>query len=69
MTSPYDGVQWVGMDLHRRRLVLVRMAADGRQLGKMVRFKRPGTTQAGDRQGRSVREGGIGGNSRLVLGR
>jgi transposase len=26
------------MDLHRRRSVLVRMAEDGRQLGKMVRF-------------------------------
>jgi len=38
MTSPYDGVQWVGMDLHRRRSVLVRMGSDGRQLGKMVRF-------------------------------
>jgi hypothetical protein len=29
MDSPYGGVQWVGMDLHRRRSVLVRMAADG----------------------------------------
>ncbi|MEX3104916.1 MULTISPECIES: IS110 family transposase [unclassified Streptomyces] len=38
MSSPYDGVQWVGMDLHRRRSVLVRMAADGQRLGKMVRF-------------------------------
>src|SRR5437899_3247961 len=38
MTSPYDGVQWVGMDLHRRRSVLVRMGSDGRQLGKTVRF-------------------------------
>lgn len=38
MTSPYDGVQWVGMDLHRRRSVLVRMGSDGRQLGKSVRF-------------------------------
>ncbi|MGW1712055.1 IS110 family transposase [Streptomyces sp. NPDC002156] len=38
MSSPYDCVQWVGMDLHRRRSVLVRMAADGQRLGKMVRF-------------------------------
>jgi transposase len=29
----YDGPQFVGMDLHRRRSVLVRMAADGRRLG------------------------------------
>lgn len=28
----YDGPQVVGMDLHRRRSVLVRMAADGRKL-------------------------------------
>ncbi|KAB1149180.1 IS110 family transposase [Streptomyces luteolifulvus] len=38
MTSPYDGVQWVGMDLHRRRSVLVRMASDGQRVGKMVRI-------------------------------
>ncbi len=29
----YDGPPIVGMDLHRRRSVLVRMAADGRKLG------------------------------------
>jgi transposase len=29
----YDGRQVVGMDLHRRRSVLVRMSADGRRLG------------------------------------
>jgi hypothetical protein len=28
----YDGPQVVGMDLHRRRSVLVRMTADGRKL-------------------------------------
>ncbi len=28
----YDGPQIVGMDLHRRRSVLVRMAEDGRKL-------------------------------------
>ncbi|MEV4451697.1 IS110 family transposase [Streptomyces mirabilis] len=38
MTSPHEGVQWLGMDLHRRRSVLVRMGSDGRQLGKTVRF-------------------------------
>jgi transposase len=32
MTAAYDGRQIVGMDLHRRRSVLVRMAADGRKL-------------------------------------
>ena len=33
MTEAYDGRQVVGMDLHRRRSVLVRMTADGQRLG------------------------------------
>jgi hypothetical protein len=33
----YDGRQVVGMDLHRRRSVLVRMTEDGRRLG-MIRI-------------------------------
>jgi transposase len=33
METAYDGRQIVGMDLHRRRSVLVRMAEDGRKLG------------------------------------
>ena len=33
MDGGYDGRQVVGMDLHRRRSVLVRMTADGEQLG------------------------------------
>ena len=33
MESAYDGRQIVGMDLHRRRSVLVRMTEDGRRLG------------------------------------
>src|SRR5450755_4374361 len=37
METAYDGRQVVGMDLHRRRSVLVRMAEDGRRLG-MARF-------------------------------
>jgi Transposase IS116/IS110/IS902 family len=32
MTAAYDGRQVVGMDLHRRRSVLVRMTEDGRKL-------------------------------------
>ena len=32
MTEAYDGRQVVGMDLHRRRSVLVRMTPDGRRL-------------------------------------
>jgi hypothetical protein len=33
METAYDGRQIVGMDLHRRRSVLVRMTQDGRRLG------------------------------------
>jgi transposase len=33
METAYDGRQIVGMDLHRRRPVLVRMTGDGRRLG------------------------------------
>ena len=33
MEAAYDGRQVVGMDLHRRRSVLVRMTGDGRRLG------------------------------------
>src|ERR1022692_2442734 len=33
MTEAYDGREVVGMDLHRRRSVLVRMTEDGRRLG------------------------------------
>jgi hypothetical protein len=32
MTEAYDGRQVVGMDMHRRRSVLVRMTEDGRKL-------------------------------------
>jgi hypothetical protein len=70
MTSPYDGVQWVGMDLHGRRSVLVRMGSDGRQLGKTVRFNHdPVRLKREIAKHRSAREGGTGGTSRLVLGR
>jgi hypothetical protein len=34
MTAAYDGLQVVGMDLHRRRSVLVRMSANGRKLDR-----------------------------------
>jgi len=33
MTEAYDGRQVVGIDLHRRRSVIVRMTEDGRKLG------------------------------------
>jgi transposase len=34
----YDGKQYVGIDLHRRRSVIVRMTADGERIGPMVRI-------------------------------
>ena len=33
MNEDYDGRQYVGIDLHRRRSVIVRMTAEGEQLG------------------------------------
>jgi transposase len=35
----YDGRQYVGVDLHRRRSVIVRMTPDGRRLGPAVRIE------------------------------
>ena len=32
MNADYDGRQYVGIDLHRRRSVIVRMTEDGRKL-------------------------------------
>jgi transposase len=34
----YDGRQYVGIDLHRRRSVIVRMTPEGERLGSMVRI-------------------------------
>jgi hypothetical protein len=33
VNGDYDGRQYVGIDLHRRRSVIVRMTPDGEQLG------------------------------------
>jgi transposase len=38
VSESYAGGQYVGIDLHRRRTVLVRMNAEGQRLGPMVRF-------------------------------
>ncbi len=43
MSTCYEGQQFVGIDLHRRRTVLVRTDADGQRLAPMVRF--PSTPQ------------------------
>ena len=41
METAYDGRQVVGMDLHRRRSVLVRMTEDGRRLGTARKTNSP----------------------------
>jgi transposase len=46
MTAGYDGQQIVGMDLHRRRSVLVRMTADGERLGKAQITNSPAALRA-----------------------
>ena len=35
--AEYDGRQYVGIDLHRRRSVIVRMRPDGERIGPVVR--------------------------------
>jgi transposase len=46
MDASYDGRQVVGMDLHRRRSVLVRMTEDGRRLGSARITNSPAALQA-----------------------
>ncbi|MFR9778404.1 hypothetical protein ACL02O_20420 [Micromonospora sp. MS34] len=36
--AEYDGRQYVGIDLHRRRSVIVRMTREGQRIGSMVRI-------------------------------
>ena len=50
METAYDGRQVVGMDLPRRRSVLVRMTEDGRRLG-MAKI----TNSSAELQGHRVR--------------
>ena len=46
METAYDGRQVVGMDLHRRRSVLVRMTEDGRRLGTVKITNSPAELRA-----------------------
>jgi len=46
MDEAYDGRQVVGMDLHRRRSVLVRMSMDGRKLETVRITNSPGALRA-----------------------
>ncbi len=47
MEEAYDGRQVVGMDVHRRRSVLVRMTEDGRRLDTARISNRPVPIQWG----------------------
>jgi hypothetical protein len=38
VSESYSGKQYVGIDVHRRHTVLVRMGEDGQRLGSMVRI-------------------------------
>jgi len=69
MTEAYDGRQVVGMDLHRRRSVLVRMTEDGRKLETVRIENSPGRVAVGAGPGGEGPAGGGRGNVRLVLGR
>ena len=64
----YDGPQIVGMDLHRRRSVLVRMTEDGRKLATVRITNNPGAAGGGDQAGGPAPSDGAGGLQRLVLG-
>jgi hypothetical protein len=44
----YDGRQYVGIDLHRRRSVIVRMSSAGQRLGPPVRINSDPVTLAGE---------------------
>ena len=46
MTEVYDGRQVVGIDLHRRRSVIVRMTEDGRKLGTVRITNSPAALRA-----------------------
>jgi hypothetical protein len=35
----YDGKQYVGIDLHKRRSVIVRMTPTGQRIGRPVRIR------------------------------
>ena len=68
MTEAYDGREVVGMDLHRRRSVLVRMTPGWQEAGDRADHQQPGGAAPGDRRGRDAPEGGAGGNVGVVLG-
>ena len=69
MSGAYEGRQIVGMDLHRRRTVLVRMTETGEHLETVRISNDPEYLRAGDDPRRGGAGGGAGSHVRLVLGR
>ena len=65
----YVGQQVVGIDLHRRRTVIVRTDAERRGPGDCSDREQPDRADGGDRSSRTVAGGRAGGHLRLVLGR
>lgn len=65
----YDGRQIVGIDLHRRRSVIVRMTPAGERLGAAVRIDNDPFILAGEVAKWGEFPGsGAGGDLRVVLG-
>ena len=69
MSEAYEGRQIVGMDLHRRRSVLVRMTETGEHLETVRISNDPEYLRRGDGPRRGGAGGGAGSDVRLVLGR
>ena len=68
LVEAYDGPQVVGMELHRRRSVLVRMTEDGRKLGTARITNSPPRLAAEIGRAGKHPQSGAGGHVRLVLG-
>src|SRR5256885_9215079 len=64
METAYDGRQVVGMDLPRRRSVLVRMTEDGRRLGTARITNSPAGLRRGIAHAGQSARGGLGGTYR-----
>ena len=69
METAYDGRQVVGMDLHRRRSVLVRMTEDGRRLGTARITNSPAELRRAIARGRGESACCPGSDVWVVLGR
>jgi len=69
MLAEYDGRQIVGIDLHRRRTVIVRTTEAGRPTRLCADRQRSDRLGGGGREGRGASGRRAGSHLRLVLGR